>query len=566
MIDFCRYADYFAAIEEKTVALGIDRDVFFRLDPVSAVNSRGLRDEEISLSPPDVSRNGEELTVVWTARSSLWEKKEYVFRLSPAFLSYSVRVYGKGAVDSIDYLIGDRRNRFYGSGYEAADYYAPLGLANAYSPNRVFTTAQETHLGFLGGFSPTPLVFSFRMAGFDDRFLLGLAALPGNASFDGLTYKSVRFGPDISRFCLHAGFGGYQEVDGCWESPAVIGLTAASDLEGLRRYARWHYGRGVPRAAPGEIPEWWNGPFFCGWKEQAVSPGIGNPKDAASQEIYQRMSDTLDERGLRPSAVIIDDKWQKEYGAALPDPEKWPDMRAFVDAQHQKGRRVVLWFKSWDAEGLEDDECILSETGERLAADPTSPAYRARVRDFMRTLLSADAGCMNADGFKIDFADCIPAEKNMRIHEKGVYGVSLMYRFMKLIYTEAKREKTDSLINTSCCHPLFARFTDQARLHDNYFALRDSVRIMKERAVLFRAVMPGVSIDTDAGSCGSRRDFMRYARECVNFGVPDLYILNPIEDCALTKEDWEEIRVIWNAYRQANACKRDETKKRLPHA
>ena len=541
MIDFCRYADYFAAIEEKTVALGIDRDVFFRLDPVSAVNSRGLRDEEISLSPPDVSRNGEELTVVWTARSSLWEKKEYVFRLSPAFLSYSVRVYGKGAVDSIDYLIGDRRNRFYGSGYEAADYYAPLGLANAYSPNRVFTTAQETHLGFLGGFSPTPLVFSFRMAGFDDRFLLGLAALPGNASFDGLTYKSVRFGPDISRFCLHAGFGGYQEVDGCWESPAVIGLTAASDLEGLRRYARWHYGRGVPRAAPGEIPEWWNGPFFCGWKEQAVSPGIGNPKDAASQEIYQRMSDTLDERGLRPSAVIIDDKWQKEYGAALPDPEKWPDMRAFVDAQHQKGRRVVLWFKSWDAEGLEDDECILSETGERLAADPTSPAYRARVRDFMRTLLSADAGCMNADGFKIDFADCIPAEKNMRIHEKGVYGVSLMYRFMKLIYTEAKREKTDSLINTSCCHPLFARFTDQARLHDNYFALRDSVRIMKERAVLFRAVMPGVSIDTDAGSCGSRRDFMRYARECVNFGVPDLYYF-PAD---FTEEDWAQVRAAW---------------------
>ena len=54
-----------------------------------------------------------------------------------------------------------------------------------------------------------------------------------------------------------------------------------------------------------------------------------------------------------------------------------------------------------------------------------------------------------------------------------------------------------------------------------------------------------------AGSCGSRRDFMRYARECVRFGVPDLYILNPIEDCALTAEDWEEIRGIWDAYRQA---------------
>ena len=551
MIDYCGYADYFAAVDEKKISLGIGQEVFFRLNPISAVNSRGRQDEEIRLSQPDVRKDGEECTVIWTAESSLWEKKEYIFRLTPAFLSYSVRVYGKGTVDGIDYFIGDRKERFYGSGYEAADYFAPLGLANAFSSNRVFTTTQETRLGFLGGFSPTPFVFSFRVAGLDGRFLLGLAALPGNASFDGLTYKSIRTGPDISRFCLHAGFGGCQEVDGCWESPAVIGFTAATDLEGLRRYADWHYDRGVPRAAAGALPHWWNGPFFCGWKEQAVVPGVENPKDAASQEIYQRMSDTLDERGLRPSAIIIDDKWQKEYGAALPDPEKWPDMRAFVEAQHQKGRRVALWFKSWDAEGLSDDECILSETGERLAADPTAPAYRDRVRSVMHTLLSADAGCLNADGFKIDFADCIPTEPHMRIHEKGVYGVSLMCRFMELIYTEAKRAKPDALINTSCCHPLFARFTDQARLHDTYFALRDSVRIMQDRAALFQAVMPGVSIDTDAGSCGSRRDFMRYARECVRFGVPDLYILNPIEDCALTAEDWEEIRAIWDAYRQA---------------
>lgn len=548
MLDFYEYADYFAAVDEKTISIGVGGEAFFRLDPVSAVNSGGRRDEELSLSPPVVGKNGDERTVVWTAGSSLWEKKEYVFHLTPSFFSYSVRVFGRGAADGVDYFIGDQRNRFYGSGYEAADYFAPLGLANAFSPNRVFTTSQETRLGFLGGFSPTPFAFSFRVTGVDERLLLGLAALPDNASFDSLTYKSVRFGPDISRFCLHADFGGYQRIDGCWESPAVIGMTAASDLEGLRRYALWHYGRGVPRAAAGEVPGWWNGPFFCGWKEQAVLPGVEDPKAAATQENYQRMSDTLDERGLRPGAVIIDDKWQKEYGTALPDPAKWPDMRAFVDSQHQKGRRVVLWFKSWDAEGLGDDECILSGTGERLAADPTAPAYRARVRDMMHTLLSADAGCVNADGFKIDFADCIPVERNMRIHEKGVYGVSLMHRFMELIYTEAKRQKPDALINTSCCHPLFAQFTDQARLHDNYFALRDSVRIMKERADLFRAIMPGVLIDTDAGSCGSRRDFMRYARECVKFGAPDIYVLNPIEDCALTEEDWEEIRGIWEAY------------------
>lgn len=41
------------------------------------------------------------------------------------------------------------------------------------------------------------------------------------------------------------------------------------------------------------------------------------------------------------------------------------------------------------------------------------------------------------------------------------------------------------------------------------------------------------------------------ARACVRFGVPDLYILNPIEDCALTAADWEELRAVWDAYRRA---------------
>ncbi|MBR7033825.1 MAG: hypothetical protein IKI03_09375 [Clostridia bacterium] len=545
---------YFAIIKENGISTGMAGEEIFRLSAVSAVDRDGREDEEISLGTPEIEEDSDGMTVVWTAKSSLWDKKEYVFRFTPDHAAYCVRVYGRGAVDGIDYFIGNRKDRFYGSGYEAADYTAPLGLANSELPGRIFTTAEDTYLGFslTGGFSPVPLAFSFRTAGIDGRFLLGIAALRDNCSFDGLTYKSLQFGLDIARFCLHSGFGGYQEVDGFWESPPILILTADTDLDCMRRYAQWHYDRGVPRAVTGDIPAWWRGPFFCGWKEQAVAPGYASIFDAASQDCYQRMSDTLDERGLRPSVIIIDDKWQKEYGTALPDGDKWPDMRGFIEEQHAKGRRVVLWFKSWNPEGLPEEECILSESGKKLSLDPTSPAYRARIKDVMHTLLSADEGCMNADGFKIDSIIRIPLEKNMRIHEKGYYGVSLLYRFIELIFTEAKRVKPDALMNNSCCHPLLAAFTDQARLHDTHFALRDSVRFMRERAELFDAMMPGISVDTDAGSGGTRRDFMRYARECSSFGVPDLYVLNPIEDSAVTEEDWEEIRRIWEEYRRVN--------------
>ena len=545
---------YFANVGERIVSAGMNNEEIFRLSPVSAVDAGGQRDEEIALGRPETEKNGDVTTVTWTARSTLWDKKEYVFRFTPGYAVYCVRVHGKGAVDGIDFFTGDRKDRFYGSGYEAADYTAPLGLANSGRAGRVFTMAEDTYLGIdmTGGFSPVPLAFSFRTAGVDGRFLMGLAALPGNCSFDGLTYKNLRLGLDISRFCLRSDFGGYREVDGCWESPQIIMLTGEGDLDCLRRYAEWHYDRGVPRAVTENIPTWWKGPFFCGWKEQAVADGYDSPLDAATQDCYSRMSDTLDLRGLRPSAIIIDDKWQKEYGAALPDGEKWPDMRAFVEGQHEKGRRVVLWFKSWNPEGLAEDECILSESGEKLSADPTSPAYRARVREIMRTLLSPDKGCMNADGFKIDSIIRIPFGRNLRIHEKGVYGLSLLRCLMELLYSDAKRVKPDALINNSCCHPALAAFTDQARLHDTFFGLRDSVRIMRERAELFDAMMPRISIDTDAGSCGSRRDFMRYARECGSFGVPDIYILNPIKDSAMTAEDWEEIRLLWEEYRRSN--------------
>lgn len=40
------------------------------------------------------------------------------------------------------------------------------------------------------------------------------------------------------------------------------------------------------------------------------------------ETVYNDMSEHLDRLGLRPTAIIIDDKWQKAYGTFLPDPEK----------------------------------------------------------------------------------------------------------------------------------------------------------------------------------------------------------------------------------------------------
>ena len=73
---------YFACIGEKLVSTGMAGEEIFRLSPVSAVDADGKTDEEITLGAPRIEESGGETTVVWEARSSLWEKKEYVGQLN----------------------------------------------------------------------------------------------------------------------------------------------------------------------------------------------------------------------------------------------------------------------------------------------------------------------------------------------------------------------------------------------------------------------------------------------------------------------------------------------------
>ncbi|MBQ2469347.1 MAG: hypothetical protein II503_06620, partial [Clostridia bacterium] len=104
---------YFAKIKEKCVSVGMEGEEIFRLCPVSAVDAGERSDEEICLGAPRIEENGDGTAVVWEAKSSLWEKKEYVFRFTPEYATYCVRVWGRGAVDGVDFFIGDRKDRFY---------------------------------------------------------------------------------------------------------------------------------------------------------------------------------------------------------------------------------------------------------------------------------------------------------------------------------------------------------------------------------------------------------------------------------------------------------------------
>lgn len=170
------------------------------------------------------------------------------------------------------------------------------------------------------------------------------------------------------------------------------------------------------------------------------------------------------------------------------------------------------------------------------------------MRETIHTLLSDEPGCYNCDGFKIDFANCMPLGKYVSCHEKGVYGVELLKRFFTMMRDFAKAAKPDALINCSCAHPYFDEIVDQARIHDYWGTMRNTPEVMAHRAKLCKAAMEDVLIDTDAGGVGSRRDFHRWMKAQPELGIPDLYYLTAAGDVPFDEEDIALIRGVWNDY------------------
>ena len=515
-------------------------EVWMECPATIAVDANGERDGDDRFVPVMAYERREEdgrIQHIWRTHSNLWARKEYVLEVTESAARFFVRVEGEGRVDAL---------RFFGcqAKYEAAEYLLPVANHADYSRNlRMITESGVIELGY---FTPPCYVYPFHMVGRGGWLGVGLAARAGQYNFHQFLYRN-----EENRCGFETPLYGQTTVDGAWESQSLLFVTGGDAYDAVRAYAQWHYDAGwcVRKDRTGEL-EWWRRPLFCGWGEQEAlrqKSGAARPCDHATQKDYTWMSEKLDEYDLHPGCIIIDDKWQKEYGSALPDREKWPDLRAFTDAEHRKGRRVVLWFRSWYPEGLSQDECI-EYLCTACGADPTSEKYRARMRETIHTLLSDEAGCYNCDGFKIDFANCMPLGKYVSCHEKGVYGVELLKRFFVMMRDFAKAVKPDALINCSCAHPYFDEIVDQARIHDYWGTMRNAPEVMAHRAKLCGAAMENVLIDTDAGGVGSRRDFHRWMKAQPELGIPDLYYLTAAGDVPFDETDIALIRDLWEGY------------------
>jgi hypothetical protein len=355
-------------------------------------------DETHGLSGPDVEAGSDEIRLTWGLASSRWRSKVLCLVAREHDLSVALEVDGEGRITELTLLGGRAMEAYRASGtFWSRPHFASLFNAAPSDPARVVLGANSsTDITVVSDsapgrgqwfFTPAPFLFAVnREPAIDPTALPGgewltfaLDCAADGQRFTGFGYRAADAG---FRFVLD--YEGHTAVRGSWSSPRLVIAPATDPYNGLRllRGRALAMGR-LPERSGSATPRWWNQPMFCGWGAQCAEAVAGGSSLAAAashstQANYDRWLAHLDERGVVPGTVVIDDKWQRQYATNEPDESKWPDLRGWIADRHARGQRVLLWWKAWDAEGMPPGWCVRTPNGDVLTVDPNHPAARKK--------------------------------------------------------------------------------------------------------------------------------------------------------------------------------------------
>ncbi len=520
---------------------------------LSSVHPLNGRDDTTAIGTWQIVESRDEVILSLDVESSVWQRKTYRFRCTAERLQYEVEVEGSGALAEANsfggYYSGQVR---WGSGFFWSGQLFRQGFNP--EPNRDevnhFLPVGSAAIDLMGvplpgkaGWFFTPAPFCFAFEGTNGWVGIGVEARPGAKRFTEFCYNGR-----IGGFYLSLAFEGHTRVDGRYRLPSIGFDFGKDELTVLAAHVQAQ-GHEVKSLHTTGKPAWWYEPIFCGWGAQCYLAEIGHglAPDYSRQEFYQEFINVLTANGVHPGMLTIDDKWQSTYGHNRVDEAKWPDLPGFIRGQHAAGRKVILWLKLWDCEGLPADECIRNARRLALSVDPSNPKYQKRLREQVHQMLNP--GGYDCDGFKIDFSARIPSGPGISTFG-DVWGLELMKIYLGIIYDEAKKCKRDALVITHTPHPYLADVVDMIRLND-INKDKDVPSQMKHRARVARIACPDALIDTDNWPIKDRASWRDYTHLQPELGVPSLYYATHIDTTreALTAEDYALIREVWAKYR-----------------
>lgn len=529
----------------------------------SSIHSLQGRDDTTWIGEWQIDEKPGVTTFSIQAESSLWKSKRYRFQCFARRFTYQVEIDGHGQLAEANYFGGYYSGQpRWGSGF----FWSGQRFQSGFNPEpntteiNYFSARENSTIDLMGVPLPgrsdwffTPPPFCFAMQFPDGWLSLGVETQPGQNRFTEFAYHGKP-----SAFHLSLAYDGQTTVKGSYQLPVIGFDFAEEEYKALEAHIQAvsplpaRSGRGL-RKRHGK-PEWWHTPIFCGWGAQCHVASVrgGRGPEYARQELYEQFLSSLEAENVDPGIVVLDDKWQATYGENCADEDKWPDLKGFIARQHARGRKVLLWLKAWDPEGLLVDECITNSAGLPIACDPSNPKYERRLRAAVRQLISPRG--YGADGFKLDFTARIPAGPGLNIYG-DIWGLELMRHYLGILHSEAKRVKRDALIIAHTPHLYLTDVVDMIRLNDVNFGKdtkRDINPSMVHRARLSAIACPQISIDSDNWPMPDKAAWRAYMGMQADLGVPSLYYATHIDATgeALDAEDYRLIRETWARYRE----------------
>jgi hypothetical protein len=570
------FPDYRVRLRDKTElgpmpALEVYRDeqLIFRFPLVSGLDSvtdrEHLSNIHYAVHAFESSSHGMLYEIAVSADSSLWKRREFHWRLYADHLEFEQAAWGEGKIGRCYFFSNGRPGRW-DKGISDGAAWGPTLMADRYwspSPNHAnqweFSIAQPQTLGFGSDaykgseedfrpaqmadlFSPPPLMMAFHRDG--EWASIGIGTHPGQYRFPALEFSGSRY----AGAAWWVDYLGYQTLNAPgdeFHSPVVAVHFAYSALDTLQRYTDWleRSGFGTKPQFP-DVP-WHHLPVFCGWAEQTTrATPFGRPPNAEStQKNYEEWVGELEQRKLPVGTIVIDDKWQKGYGSFDIDTEKWPDLKGFVAAQHARGRHVLLWVPVAHTDGLPDVLCIHDEHGKCIAPNLENPAYEAFLRARIRYLVET----VGVDGFKEDWV-WAPDLAGLSVPPE-LAGIEAVRHFQQILYSEAHRWRPDAMIETQTANAAFRDSSDVLRLNDIWYATRDVVGTMRERARIAH-ISGWQLVDTDNASSTTLETWWQYMEAQPSIGIPALYFLHRTESTLEEppESDWVALQGIWQRY------------------
>lgn len=376
-----------------------------------------------------------------------------------------------------------------------------------FSPYHEFSAAERCSIR-PGLASPPPWVLSYRREGRPGWWSASLEPMPDRLDFS--EFEHTPFGDGKLAWTIR-----YPRVDAASGDfaapPLVFRFGDADPYAAIARHVADIRSEGKMIVPERKYPDWHSKTIACTWRCQTELPR----REQANEKTTRAYVKLLEDNGIAFGTLIIDDFWGREHGIWEADPKKWPDLRGFIDEQHRKGRRVLLWICT-NGEGLPEEERI-----GRLW-NPESPAFLARLKETARRMLSSEPGCYDADGVKFDFTSDMPNDCRGLKH----VGCGFILNRFRVLSEAFLAVKPDAILDYQCTNPYFTHTLTMLRLNDYFGVPEHGLAEMRIRAKIARICAPGALIDTDHISF---REFTYkggydFFRHCHELGVESLYL------------------------------------------